>query len=193
MPRIVAAAVLASLFACSHPPARQLPDLGEVTIPAGAMTDERGRAITTDDLRGAVTVADFVFTRCRSTCPAVTLRMRGVQDQTRGLGAKVRLFSFSVDPEFDTPAVLAAYARKAGADPTRWRFVTGDRSAMFATIEKGFELPVDPQAAQSGDVPNILHSQRFALLDQSGHLRGTYDSSDKAAVDQMLRDIHSLL
>ncbi len=193
MSRLFAAGALVALCACSHPPARQLPDLGEVTIPAGAMTDEQGRALTTDDLRGAVTVADFIFTRCRSTCPAVTLRMRSVQDKTRSLGAKVRLFSFSVNPDHDTPPVLAAYARKASADPARWRFVTGDRTAMLTTIEHGFELPVDPQAAGSGDVPNILHSQRFALLDRRGHLRGTYDSSDKAAVDQMLRDLRSLL
>lgn len=193
MPRLLTAAVLATLCACSHQPARQLPDLGAVTIPAGSMTDEQGRAVTTDDLHGPVTVADFIFTRCRSTCPAVTLRMRAVQDRTRKLGARVRLLSFSVDPDYDTPEVLSAYGAKAGANPARWRFVTGDRTAIFTTIEKGFELPVDPQAAASGDVPNILHSQRFALLDQHGHLRGTYDSSDKAAVDRMLRDIHSLL
>ena len=87
--------------------------------------DERGAPFANDAMLGHVSVVDFVFTRCPSSCPRLTARMGELQARLKKDGSDARLVSFSVDPENDTPPVLAAYAAKAGAEPGRWTFVTG--------------------------------------------------------------------
>ena len=88
--------------------------------------------MTRDSLLGRPWVAGFVFTRCSGPCPKITGTMRRLQDELSGVDA--RLVSFSVDPEWDTPDVLRAYADAVGADRERWWFLTGDRSAIYALI-----------------------------------------------------------
>ena len=74
------------------------------------------RPVKLDDLRGQVWIADFIFTGCQSACPMLTSRMRSLQNHLEerehalGRALPVRLVSFSVDPEVDTPDKLLAYA-----------------------------------------------------------------------------------
>ena len=49
--------------------------------------------------------------------------------------SKFRLVSFSVDPKWDTPAILGDYAKKWKADPERWLFLTGDDHVIHTLIE----------------------------------------------------------
>ena len=103
-----------------HPP---LPVLGQ--IPDFRLIDQRGAAFTTAQMRGHVTVVDFIFTHCPASCPRLTARMGELQARLASDRSDARLVSISVDPENDTPAVLADYGAKAHADPARWTFVTG--------------------------------------------------------------------
>lgn len=52
------------------------------------------------------------------------------------------MVSISVDPEHDTPAVLAAYADRLQAHPERWLFLTGDKKHIYWLAQKGFHLGV---------------------------------------------------
>ena len=76
--------------------------------PAGieefSLTEAHGQTVTKADLLGKPWVACFIFTRCLGPCPVVSEQMQTIQNRLKGFD--VRLVSFSVDPERDTPEVL---------------------------------------------------------------------------------------
>ena len=81
-------------------------------VPNFQLTDQYGQPHGSDQLRGRVWVANFVFTRCPTICPELTRQMGKVQHRARGLGDAFRLVSFSVDPEHDIDV-----APGGGTDP----------------------------------------------------------------------------
>jgi cytochrome oxidase Cu insertion factor (SCO1/SenC/PrrC family) len=71
-----------------------------------------------------------------------TARMAALQEAFAAEPA-VRFLSISVDPEYDTPAILRAYAKKYGADAERWLFLTGDKGAISTLVRRGFHLALE--------------------------------------------------
>lgn len=173
--------------------AEGLPDLGEV--PQFKLTSSAHAEVGSDDLRGSLWVADFIFTSCPGTCPIMSAQMARLQKtlSDRGLDG-VRSVSISVDPATDTPDVLSEYAKRFGADPRRWLFLTGERDELYALVKDGFKLAVaerSPQENTDGE-GIITHSDRFVLVDETGRLRGYYHGTDPADVDRLLADIEIL-
>ena len=182
------AAALAAYFLrtqCPVPiPGAELPIYGQV--PEFQLTDQAGQPFAAGSLKGRTWIADFIFTSCAGTCPQMTARMASLQAK---LPPKVRLVSISVDPQRDTPQVLAEYAGRHGADPARWRFLTGDPARIAPLVSQGFRLSY---AEGTDPAEPIIHSVRFVLVDPSGAIRGYYDSSDSAQVERLVRDAKSL-
>jgi protein SCO1/2 len=168
----------------------KLDDIG--VIPAFELTDERGQPFTEDALRGHSTIVSFIFTRCDTICPVTSMKMQKIQDKTFDAGAHVKLMSISVDPTYDTPARLADYAKRYGADPERWRFVTGPADKIHDLVEGPFMTSMLREADRPGGVPNIAHGGYFMLVDGNLHLRGMYSSSDIHELDRMIRDARYL-
>jgi protein SCO1 len=156
-------------------------------LPSFALVDAGGRAVSDRDLRGQVWVADFIFTRCGGACPAMTARMAALRRESP---PDVRFVSITVDPAHDTPEVLDAYARRAGADPG-WLFLTGPQDALYRLAVEGFKLGVEevpPDQQAGGDGP-FLHSSHFVLVDRQGTIRGYYDSTEQEALLRLRRDL----
>lgn len=177
---LVLAAILA-LAGCARHPARHpaLPVLGEV--PDFTLTDQTGAAFHGSSLRGHIWIADFIYTNCPGPCPLMSRRMKRIQQGTAG---KVRLISFSVDPVRDTPPVLSVYAKRFGADPGRWTFLTGD----VRTLEM-----LDRNAFKLGDLDAQLnHSTRFVLVDRGGRIRAYYGMGDEGMMERVTRDAGDL-
>jgi protein SCO1/2 len=102
----------------------------------------------------------------------------------------VHLISFSVDPEKDTPAVLRGYADKLQAEPGRWDFLTGPKSAIYKLSHDGFKLGV----SDGNDVQGLpVHSTRMVLVDRHGQIRGYYDATEPDAITKLVADTHHLL
>jgi protein SCO1/2 len=167
-----------------------LPVLGQ--LPGFRLVDQAGTAVSASDLRGRVTVVNFIFTRCPTVCPVFTMKMRRVQDRTADLGDRLALVSFSVDPAHDTPARLAAFASKHGADPRRWRFLTGPEQEVRAAVERGLKIAMERRGNLPGGVPDIVHGGHFVLLDADLAVRGYYDGSDGERIEALLRDARRL-
>jgi protein SCO1/2 len=102
------------------------------SLPAFALTDQSGRTVRTEDLRGRGLVVSFVFTACVEACPIVVAQLARLQARARaeGLGDRVRFVSITLDPVTDTPAVLAQYAARHGVDQATWHFLTGSPDAV---------------------------------------------------------------
>ena len=161
-------------------------------LPEFVLENERGESFGLLDLRGRVWVADFIFTRCAGTCPMITEKMVALAaalEKDPAL-AEVRLVSISVDPEFDRPEVLRAYARARQAALPRWTFLTGARPAIRSLVKDGFKLPVEDQ---NDPAMPILHSQAFVLVDRDGRVRSVVDPLEDGGLDEVLRGLGGLV
>lgn len=175
----------------AFPEITPLPVLGEV--PAFSLPERNGGTVSLADLHGHVWIANFVFTHCAGPCPLLTSRMAALQKQL-GEFPDVRLVSFTVDPERDTPEVLRDYAKSydAGGD---WFFLTGEKAPLYELIMDGFKLGIDDGSAVNAGVPGpgtITHSVRFVLVDKAGRIRGYYDGTETDLPDKLLPQIRSL-
>ena len=179
----IPAVVVPMLWQRGKPP--KLIDLG--AIPAFKLVDERGTVFTEEAFRHHETIVGFVFTRCDTICPVTSMKLENVQDQTFDVGKSVKLVSFSVDPEYDTPERLAAYAQRWKADPERWRFVTGPKSQVTELVESGFMASMQREGDRPGGIPDIAHAGYFLLIDGELHIRGRYDSNDVNEIAEMMR------
>lgn len=163
----------------------KLDDYG--TLPGFAFRDQTGAPVTEGDLRGKVTIANFIFTRCDTVCPVFSLKMQGLGERTAGWAEPPRLVSFSVDPEHDTPEVLADFASTYQANPARWSFLTGDPAEVKRVVRDGLAIAMEREGTLASGAPNIVHGEHFVLLDQNLTVRGYYHSNDNARMDELLR------
>ena len=165
----------------------KLPDLG--AVPDWTLTTQAGRPMSLADFRGQIWVADMIFTHCTSTCPVMTGKMYLLQQATADQ-PDLKLVSFDVDPERDTPDTLAAYATRYHADPKRWTFLTGDIHTIYALAKQGFRVPLDSVGGDQA-IP-IIHSPKFILIDRRGHIRGYYYGGLDESRPLLLHDIARL-
>lgn len=167
--------------------AASLPVYGE--IPEFSLIEHHGQEINLEKLKGNVWVADFFFTSCAGICPRMTEQMTRVQEAFKN-NDKVKIVSFTVDPETDSVWVLSMYAKGWGAIDGKWFFVTGDKKKIYELARKGFKLPVEEGDGGPGD---FIHSDRFVLIDTKGRIRGYYGGTDPEDVDNLIRDVKLIL
>ncbi len=168
-------------------PVRAAEELEPGSFPVGEfeLVERSGRSVSHRDLAGRVCIASFIFTRCPLSCPRITNMMKDIGDRLSA--TDVLLLSISVDPDYDTPAILAAYAQKFSASPDHWWFLTGPKQTIYELVRERFKLPLmeagatDPATAREA----ITHSDRLALLDR-GQIVGLFDSTDGRSVDAII-------
>ncbi len=148
-----------------------------------ALTERSGRAVTNRDLAGHPWIASFIFTTCAGPCPKVASNVRKLQDE---LGSSdVRLVTITVDPKTDTPAVLAKYADKYGADANRWWFLTGDETRIYTLIRTSLGLPIERGSGGDSGL-QVAHSTRLVVVDPKGAIAGYYSGEELEGAKQAL-------
>ncbi len=186
---LLLAAPVAAVMRRRHPPVpviRQLPSF--------ALTDQTARRYGSDELRGHPWVANFMFTSCPFSCPRLTRHMARVQEALRARGdatAPVRMVSFTVDPEVDTPAKLAEYAQRYRVDAARWRFLTGPTPEIQRLSQEGFQIAMGAPPEGRPHGYNILHGEHIMLVDARGRIRGYYRANDEGLAS-IVRDAETL-
>ena len=162
-------------------------------LPEWRLVDQDGESFGSADLAGEAYVASFVFTRCATVCPRLTSEVSRLQRRFREEGVEgVRLVSFSVDPEHDTPARLLDYAGSRGLDLERWSFVTGAEEAMRSVVLDGFALPMGERLDLAGGLVDVAHATRLVLVDRAGGIRGYY-GSDAVGLDEVFHRTRQVL
>ena len=170
----------------AHFAGRKIDNYG--TVPPFQLVNQNGQIFGSADLTGRIWIADFIYTTCPGPCPMISTRMSELQKPLEK--TDVHLVSFSVDPDKDTPDVLRGYAEKLNAQPQRWDFLTGSRSAIYNLSRNGFKLAVSDGSDAEG-IP--VHSSRMILVDRSGTIRGYYDATEPDAITKLLADTNHLL
>jgi len=158
------------------------------TIPSFNLVNQNGKPFSSTQLNGRIWIADFIYTQCPGPCPMISSRMSELQKPLER--SDVQLVSFSVDPEKDSPEVLRGYAEKLKAQPGRWTFLTGNKSAIYALSRDGFKLAASDGSEAEGEP---VHSTRMVLVDRRGVIRGYYDATAPDAVTKLLADTSHLL
>ncbi|MBS0370842.1 MAG: SCO family protein [Proteobacteria bacterium] len=136
-----------------------------------------GRPVSLSD-PDRVTLLDFVYTRCETVCRALGSEFQQLQTEirARGLQDRVRLLSISFDPEHDTPAELAAYARHQRADGAVWQFAALANSAELPKLLSNFGIVVIPDG-----LGGFEHNAAIHVVDQRGRLVRIMDLANPAA------------
>jgi protein SCO1 len=162
-------------------------------VPDFTYTNQEGKPFGLKDLQGKLWLADFIFTRCPNVCPPMTANMAKVQQELKKAGVQVELVSFSVDPEYDKPEVLKAYAEKHGADFSNWHLLTGYSLEEITKVTKDtFKAQIAHQKGTSPDVPLLVtHPTQFYLIDGTGKVVRFYNGLQPDAA-QIAKDVASL-
>lgn len=158
-------------------------------IPSFSFVSQSGKAVNDQVLTEGITVVDFFFTSCPSICPVMTNELARVQEEFKK-NPKVKILSFTVDPENDTKEVLAEYAEKRGADTEKWIFLTGEKKDLYNLARCGFVLPVEDG---DGSPEDFIHSEKFILVDSQKRIRGYYNGTDRKDVDRLITEMKILL
>lgn len=162
-------------------------------VPDFELVDSNGQSFSRANLDGKVWLAAFIFTRCPGPCPMITRRMTEVQNSLTP-GEDAHLVSFTIDPEYDQPPVLAAYAQHWGADTSRWHFLTSARPESMQELADAFKVAaVREDDSEGSEIPNITHGTNLLLVGPDGFVRGIYSSEDPAVSDQIVEGIRRLV
>ena len=152
-------------------------------------TNQLGKKVSLDDLRGKVLVIDFFFTRCPSVCPGLARNMKRLQDSFVKNADIVQFISISVDPEHDSVTQLRKFADRFNVNHDSWWFVTGDKKDIY-----DFGLHEINASIADIDVDTaFIHTTNFFLLDSNHIVRGWYDGFDSVKQEQLVQDIPTLM
>ena len=149
-------------------------------LPDFEFSAQSGHLFKQTDMLGQITVADFMFTRCHGPCPVMAVNMGSLYEYYAD-SPDIHFLSISVDPEYDSVAVLQAYAEKLQVTDSRWKFIRGEMAKVVELCEQGFKLPAE-------NLPG-MHSTKFILIDKAGYIRGYYDGTDFDAMEKIKSDI----
>ena len=180
VPTMVGTATSASSAAVTPVPNRGVA-VGD-PVPDFSLTDQNGKPFRLSQMRGEPVAVTFLYTRCpiATACPMTAARFAKLDSllAEKGFG---KLVTITVDPEHDTPKVLAQYAKTLGANPARWRFLTGDPKTI-ADAASSFGVLYYPEKG------TVVHTQAVAVVDPAGRLAAIYYGEHWEAAD-VLRDV----
>lgn len=141
-------------------------------VPPFAFLNQDSVMVSNEDYLGKVYVVEFFFTTCPTICPIMTKNLVELQDafkESKDFGVA----SFTINPRYDTPAILKKYADKYKIADEDWHLMTGDRDTIYKLAQEGFYIV----ANEVEDAPGgFEHSGMFALVDKQGYIRSRDDA-----------------
>jgi protein SCO1/2 len=158
------------------------------TIAPFAFLDQDSVWVTNDTFKDNIYVADFFFTTCRTICPIMKKQMLRVYEATAEM-PDVKILSHTIDPEYDTIALLHDFAERLGVESKRWHFVTGVKDSIYKIAQTSyFATAMEDKTEPDG----FIHSGAFLLIDKKQRIRGKYDGTKEEDVNRLIIDIKKL-
>ncbi len=145
--------------------------------------------VTNETFSSKVYVADFFFTTCPTICPVMKQQMLRVYDVYKE-NPEFAIISHTIDPEYDTVALLNDYASRLGVSSSTWHFVTGNKDEIYDIAEESYLSIADEDESAPG---GFIHSGAFILIDKEGRIRGVYDGTIEEQVDVLIKDVERLI
>jgi protein SCO1/2 len=148
-----------------------------VIVPALPLRDQNGTSLTLRDFTGRVLVITFIYTRCPlpDACPLMVKHLERVRRRAidERIGDRVALLGVTLDPGFDTPAVLRTYGESMLAGTNRfdqWTLATG----TVAQVEEVARFFGVAARAEGGFVTHTLST---AVIGHDGRIMRIFPSN----------------
>jgi protein SCO1/2 len=158
------------------------------TINDFELYNQNGDTITQDFYNDKIYVADFFFTTCLTICPIMTDHMLEIQEKIKD-DDEVLLLSHTVIPNYDSVPVLRKYADEKGVKDEKWNLVTGDKKEIYDLARKSY---LAAKSDGDGGPFDMIHTENFVLVDKKKRIRGFYDGTDPAAIEELMNDLEIL-
>jgi len=150
-------------------------------------TNQLGKQVTENDVKGKVYVASYFFTTCKGICPEMNANLKKVYEKFKD-EKDFLILSHTSDPAVDSVPRMRQYAEALGADPNKWIFLTGRKDSLYNMAR--FNYAIDDPANNLKDVNDIfLHTQFWALVNKRGEIRKIYDGLKMSEVNTLIKDI----
>ncbi|NBP67799.1 MAG: SCO family protein [Cytophagia bacterium] len=191
--------IIAVLFAaCTQPIEKPLPVYGERevingdtiyhTIAPFQFVNQDSALVNNETFKDKIYISDFFFTSCRTICPIMKTQMLRVYDSLKN-DDDVLILSHTIDPEYDTVALLHDFAERLGVSSKKWHFVTGVQDSIYKIAQTSYFAT----AMEDGSEPDgFIHSGAFLLIDKKQRIRGNYDGTVEESVNQLIKDVRKL-
>ncbi|WP_070137655.1 SCO family protein [Crocinitomix algicola] len=159
------------------------------TIPTYQLLAQDSSEFNNERVKGKIHVANFFFTSCPAICPAMIAQMKRLQENTNDI-EELQFLSHTIDPKRDSIPKLNQYIKDKNLDTHNWYFLYGEREYVHDLGRNGYMLnAMEDEEAEGG----FLHSEHFVLVDREGHIRGLYTGTVTEEVDQLEKDIRTLI
>lgn len=196
--RTFAALTCMLILSCAEKKESPLPIFGERDVQNGdtvyhkiapfRFVNQDSQLVTNETFKGKIYVADFFFTSCRTICPVMKTQMHRVYDSIEN-DPDVLILSHTIDPDYDTVALLHDFADRLGVKTEKWHFVTGEKDSIYNVAQKSyFSIAVEDKSEPDG----FIHSGAFLLVDKEQRIRGKYDGTKEDDVNRLMADIQKL-
>ncbi|MEO8110554.1 MAG: SCO family protein [Ginsengibacter sp.] len=158
-------------------------------VSAMQFTNQFGKKVSFDDLKGKIIVLDFFFTRCPTICPKLARAMKKLQSSFTNNDSIVEFVSITVDPLHDSVSQLRKWAEKFDVNPDSWWLLTGNRDSIYSMAIKEIKANIADINVDTA----FVHTENFFLLDKERIVRGWYNGFDSTAQKKLVRDIPLLM
>lgn len=168
---------------------KQLDTLKLHKISDFSFTDQDGKKVSNETVKGKIYVANFFFTICPSICPTMTQNLLAVHNTFKN-NADILMLSHSVMPKTDTVAQLKKYANRWKIDTQRWHLLTGEKDEIYALARQSYFA--EKEIGLQKDKNEFLHTENAFLIDRNGYIRGVYNATLPLDIENLVKDIQVL-
>jgi protein SCO1 len=156
-----------------------------------SFTNQDGKQITEQAVKGKVYVASFFFTTCTSICPTMNGYLKNIYEKYK-TEPGFMLLSHTCMPEVDSVPLLKKYEEQIQVDGRKWLFLTGRKDSLYNMARVSYTID-DPNDNLLNLEDDFLHTQFWALVDRNGDVRKIYDGLKEDEVKQLEKDIAKYL
>lgn len=151
--------------------------------------DQDSNVVNNNTFKDKIYVADFFFTTCPTICPIMKAQMLRIYETFKD-NDQLMLLSHTIDPDYDTVALLHDFAERLGVKSDKWHFVTGPKEEIYDIGQNSYMVTSMEDENEPG---GYIHSGAFILVDRERHIRGLYDGTNEKEVNRLMKDIPRLL
>lgn len=165
--------VPAAAFVAGLPnPGRVIPVDAGKPLPRATLINQDERLVQLHDaFRGKTMLLSFIFTRCPDTDVCIAISTKYAQLQHDLDPAHFALVEISLDPTYDTPAVLRAYGKQFGQNPASWTLLTGTGSTIERVLDE-FGI-----SSLQTDSDTYIHSDKLFIVTPQGRVAYVVDTA----------------
>jgi protein SCO1/2 len=181
--------VVAKTFHSYH--GKDIPDTIYHTIDDFKLLNQNSDTVNWESFKGKIIVLNLFYTKGGNF--AVDFANKAVKafEATYGKNRMINFVSLSIDPDNDSPEVLARYAHALPAKAGKWDLLTGDSTSIYNLIRNGLYLDALPKIENRER--KFTYSNQFVLLDPQHRIRGYYDISRQEALSKLDDEIKVLI